>query len=429
VVVGYNAPAALRRTLEALRRHARPAQLIVVDNGSTVDLTGVYADYEVEVLRLPEMLSYAAALNRGLEAARHAYVLCLHNDVYLMCDPQPAVEYLAQAPHIGIIGARLLYRDGRVQHVGINLHRHNRYPVHIGRGRYAVVNYPIAVPAASSACWILRKTALRCDEAYWYCYEDVDLCLQYRGTGYHVALLPEFWGVHDEGTTLSQRRRDPDWIRRELQSQVYFQEKWCHDLPLSMLGQGGRPRGLRGLVGRPRAPKVVYINVGSGDHPLPGFINVDIRSAPELNYRVDACNLFFCLPGTADYIYAGHLLPYLDDDRAALAYWYSLLKPGGRLGVVVTDAGVPRAAEPPARSLRGMKQPQTAPEDRPRRTYTAASLRELLQACLPDALIEPIDLATYPFLKDRNASQTGYVVTRPPVSVDQAAPAGESPAA
>lgn len=428
-MVGYNAPAALRRTLEALRRHARPAQIVVVDNGSTADLGSIYADYDVEVLRLAETVSYAAALNRGLDAARHDYVLCLHNDVYLMSDPQPAVEYLAQAPQIGIVGARLLYRDGRVQHAGIVLHRYNRYPVYLGRGLYAVVNYPVAMPAVSSACWILRRTALRCDEAYWYCYEDVDLCLQYRGAGYVIALLPEFWGVHDEGTTLAGRRRDPDWIRRELQSQVRFQEKWCHDLPLSMLGQGGRPRGLRGLAGRPRAPKTVYINVGSGDHPLPGFINVDIRPAPELTYQVDACNLYFCLPGTADYIYAGHLLPYLEDDRAAVAYWYSLLKPGGRLGVVVADAGAPQSTAGVPRASKPAGRASAAAGEPPRRTYTAASLRALLEACLPDALIEPIDPATYPFLKDRHAGQAGYVVTRPAAQAGLASAPSEPPAA
>lgn len=428
-MVGYNAPAALRRTLEALKRHARPSQVLVVDNGSTADLGSVWADYDVEVLRLGETVSYAAALNRGLDAARHDYVLCLHNDVYLMSDPQPAVEYLAQAPHIGIVGARLLYRDGRVQHAGILLHRHNRFPVHLGRGLYAVVNYPVAMPAVSGACWILRKTALRCDEAYWYCYEDVDLCLQYRSAGYVIALLPEFWGVHDEGTTLASRRRDPDWIRRELQSQVHFQEKWCHDLPLSMLGQGGRPRGLRGLVGRPRAPKTLYINVGSGDHPLPGFINVDICPAPELTYRVDACNLYFCLPGSADYIYAGHLLSYLADDRAALTYWYSLLKPGGRLAMVVGDDVAPCGPTGAQRAARPARPDNETKAEPPRRAYTAESLRALLETCLPDALLEPIDPATYPFLKHRDGRQTGYVLIKPAAQTGLAATPGQSPAA
>lgn len=58
-------------------RHIEPgAQIVVVDNGS------LYPPYEgAAFVRTPDIVSYAAALNRGMEAAPEGWCIATNNDV------------------------------------------------------------------------------------------------------------------------------------------------------------------------------------------------------------------------------------------------------------------------------------------------------------------------------------------------------------
>jgi predicted SAM-dependent methyltransferase len=85
------------------------------------------------------------------------------------------------------------------------------------------------------------------------------------------------------------------------------------------------------------------LNLGSGDAPLPGFVNVDaLPGAPGVDV---VANLFDPLPfedGSADLIYASHVLehlPYPEVPRI-LADWRRVLRDGGRLLVAVPDLDV-----------------------------------------------------------------------------------------
>jgi SAM-dependent methyltransferase len=85
------------------------------------------------------------------------------------------------------------------------------------------------------------------------------------------------------------------------------------------------------------------LNLGSGDAPLPGFVNVDaLPDAPGVDV---AANLFEPLPfadGAAELIYASHVLehlPYPDVPRI-LREWRRVLRDGGRLLIAVPDLDV-----------------------------------------------------------------------------------------
>jgi SAM-dependent methyltransferase len=85
------------------------------------------------------------------------------------------------------------------------------------------------------------------------------------------------------------------------------------------------------------------LNLGSGDAPLPGFVNVDaLADAPGVDV---VANLFGPLPfadGAAELIYASHVLehlPYPDVPRI-LREWRRVLRDGGRLLIAVPDLDV-----------------------------------------------------------------------------------------
>jgi SAM-dependent methyltransferase len=81
---------------------------------------------------------------------------------------------------------------------------------------------------------------------------------------------------------------------------------------------------------------VVRLNLGCGDKPLPGYINVDVASsrggrAPDVIADIRHMEPFG--PGYADEIMAIHVIEHIDrwEVVEVLRRWLAVLKPGGRL--------------------------------------------------------------------------------------------------
>ena len=82
----------------------------------------VFERFEIpfRLLLLPRNLGFAPANNLGFKAARGKFVCFLNSDVFpgTIDWLRLLTERLEQHPEIGVIGARLLYEDGSVQHEG-----------------------------------------------------------------------------------------------------------------------------------------------------------------------------------------------------------------------------------------------------------------------------------------------------------------------
>lgn len=73
------------------------------------------------------------------------------------------------------------------------------------------------------------------------------------------------------------------------------------------------------------------LDVGCGDDPvLPGVEPFDKEQG-------DANHLSRFVAGTYDYVFASHVLEHMQDPRASLQDWLSVVKPGGHLIVLVPD--------------------------------------------------------------------------------------------
>ena len=80
------------------------------------------------------------------------------------------------------------------------------------------------------------------------------------------------------------------------------------------------------------------VNLGCGDHPLAGWVNVDA----DLECPADVFTVLPTLPfsdASCEEVYAGHLLEHFTREDAAvlLRECFRCLVPGGRLGVLVPD--------------------------------------------------------------------------------------------
>ena len=155
------------------------------------------------VVALEENLGYGPANNVGLSHARGEFVCFLNSDV--MPDGpgwlDRMVEHLRADPALGVVGARLLFEDGTVQHDGMAFERLPRFgnwpfPMHPGKGRLprdAAGPTLAEAEAVTGACMVLRADLARelggFDEDFAIGdFEDTDLCLRVRRKGLRCAV-------------------------------------------------------------------------------------------------------------------------------------------------------------------------------------------------------------------------------------------------
>jgi GT2 family glycosyltransferase/glycosyltransferase involved in cell wall biosynthesis len=234
------------------------ARVIVADDASGPEHVRSLREIDgIEVLAGEENRGFAANVNRGLHATnRERDVVVLNSDVEARPGWLACLQFAAsQEDDVGVVGARLLYPDGRIQFAGTvrNLgalewfdHRYRFKPPDWG---------PAAIPgpvlAVTGACMYITREALTrtggFDEAYPMAYEDVDLCLRVWQAGMRVLYFPAASLYHHESVT-----RGIDVGERERASQRLFWERW---------GDFFDARDVRAANGGLR---IVYVTEGTG---------------------------------------------------------------------------------------------------------------------------------------------------------------------
>ncbi len=234
VIPVYNRAAFTRGCLLAIERSVPaelPHEIIVVDNGS-VDQTPEILRRWSESRRNGRFFSmganrgFARACNQGARLARGEFIVLLNNDTL----PTPGwlermAECAVQEPGAGVVGSKLLFPDGRIQHVGV-VFDGRRNPRHIYRGLPSSIE-PASksreYQAVTGACLLIGKQLYASlnglDESYQNSYEDVDLCMKARAQGYRVIFCADSLVYHFE--SLSPGRHDND-----LKNLALFKARW-----------------------------------------------------------------------------------------------------------------------------------------------------------------------------------------------------------
>jgi len=209
-------------------------ELIVVDNGST-DETREFLLKEQQAGRLRAIfneinLGFARACNVGALEAMGRYIVFLNNDT----EPlegwlRALVDAVEEDRTTAVVGAKLLYPNGTVQHAGVVFMPDGYYPirpVHAYQGfsrDTPQVNRRREVQAVTGACMLVRRDVFLAlggfDEEFRNGYEDVDFCLSVREAGYRVVYVPEAEVVHHESKTPGRHDHEHENI-------VHLHRKW-----------------------------------------------------------------------------------------------------------------------------------------------------------------------------------------------------------
>ncbi len=214
-------------------------EVIVIDNGSP-DQTLAYLArcIGVRTIRLPRNEGFAIACNRGAAAARGELLVFLNNDTVPLPGWLAALRAtLTNHPDAGIVGAKLLYPRGLIQHAGVEFNAQlASYHRHLGApSNYPAANQTRAVAAVTGACILLRRAEFLAvggfDERYRNSFEDVDLCLKMLRQGRSCLYCAESVLYHHTSTTPGRFSNDRENYR-------LFMETWGRELAGLIAAQG-----------------------------------------------------------------------------------------------------------------------------------------------------------------------------------------------
>jgi len=229
-----------RRCIESILAHTPPGsfEIVVVDNGSTDGVTAYLRQQQdegrVRLVLNPENLGFARACNQGAHAAHGEHVLFLNNDTEV--EPgwlPPLVRVLDTDPTVAAVGAKLLFPDRTIQHVGVVLVEDRAggsglSPYHIYYREPAdlpAANAPRTYRVLTAACLLVRRAAFEpaggFDEGYWNGYEDVDLCLKLHVCGWRLVYEPHSVVIHHESQS------GPERFRRESANLERLRRTWA----------------------------------------------------------------------------------------------------------------------------------------------------------------------------------------------------------
>lgn len=221
IIPNKDSPELISQLLEGIyERTAYPElETIVIDNGSTNPSTlAIYADYARRFASFSFRIekaefNFSHAVNEGMAKAAGDHLLLLNNDVEIIEEMwlDEMVQCLAY-PGVGIVGAKLLYADHRLQHAGVvtgfgglaghwYLNKPANFPGPMGRlhVRSSMSCVTGAVMLISANC---AKAVGRWDEEHFaVAYNDVDYCIRAYKAGFRTVWTPFACLIHHESLT------------------------------------------------------------------------------------------------------------------------------------------------------------------------------------------------------------------------------------
>ncbi|MBS1190929.1 MAG: putative Glycosyl transferase, family 2 [Rhodocyclaceae bacterium] len=284
LLVNYNTRHLLETCFGQLQAASRglASQTIVVDNASADNSIDFIRRHwpDWELIANPRNVGFGRANNQALPRVEGRYLLLLNTDAFVAPDTlEKTVAYMDAHPRCGILGVRLVGRDGELQPCA----RYFPTPWNLFLQRNGLARFfprahlidDLAWPHDAvrhcdwvPGCYYLVRRELidqvgLFDPRYFLYYEEVDHCLAARRAGWEVTFFPHTSVVHlggesarsDGEITPSGRQIEALQIESEL---LYFRKN--HGLPavladVALILAGDALRAARRILqGRPAAP-------------------------------------------------------------------------------------------------------------------------------------------------------------------------------
>jgi len=260
IVPSRDAPQLIGPLLQGLAGTDYPDfEIIVVDNGTTDPRTlALYASRDADPRFRAEIepapFNFARAVNRGAELTDAPLLLLLNNDIEVI-EPGWLKEMVGclDYPNTGIVGAKLLYPDGKLQHAGVIAglggyagHWHiGRPESDLGPQRRLASRQSLSI--VTGACMLITRESFDAvggfdADAFAVAYNDVDFCLRAGAKGFRVVWTPFAKLVHHESVSRGSDERPENRARFEREKTALA---WRHSTA-TLQDRAYNPWSLRG---------------------------------------------------------------------------------------------------------------------------------------------------------------------------------------
>ncbi len=198
-------------------------EIIVAHNGNLTLETTFWIQQQIKSHRMKileykyeEPFNFAHKMNFLAQHAKGEHLLILNDDIEVISpDWMTAMLEFSQQPEIGVVGAKLHYPDGRLQHVGVVMGigggashiftgKPKEYPGYFASTK-VIKNYSVVTGACAMSKRNLFEDVGGFDEKFRIDYNDVDYCLRLRAKGLRVVYTPYAELFHHESTSLGSR--------------------------------------------------------------------------------------------------------------------------------------------------------------------------------------------------------------------------------
>ena len=173
-------------------------------------------DFPIRVHRNARQIGFAANCNQAFQMTRGEYVLVLNPDTVLLSGHLgDAVKYLEANPHVGILGSRLVDKEGARQDsfrcfpsvpvFALRLMGADRWKWRPAFYRDSLLEgqdfrEPTRVDLVIGAFFLVRRSCFEriggFDELFFLYYEDADFCFRARAAGMETHYFPALTLMH-----------------------------------------------------------------------------------------------------------------------------------------------------------------------------------------------------------------------------------------
>lgn len=325
-------------------------EIIVIDDGSDEHiqhwLSGYCAANNVRLILKAQNRGFSHTVNAGLEAGLGEYLILYNNDVQAIGPILDNIERaFARHPDIGIVGAKLLFPDMRIQHAGVV-----RFPgscvfthinKHVARDNPQVNTSKYCI-SVTGALFAIRRRAYeiigKFNDEYFIACEDSEYCVRAWSKNQRVFYDHTVEAIHLEGHTRgndnhTKLRKGPEWFLKEKEAVARFQ----HDMQkynLDLLEQKVVQVNSGADISTPLSTEPKRLEIGCGNYPHPGYLHMDVRALPHVEYVCDFSKERLPFPDNdLDEIMSQHSIEHISWRKLpfVLGEWRRVLKPGGRV--------------------------------------------------------------------------------------------------
>ena len=208
----------LERCIKSLENNTnyKNFEIIIVDNNTDNDKTlEYYNSLDYEIIPYKDAFNFSKMNNLGATKAQGDYILCLNDDTKVL-DPNWLTEMVSicKQDDVGIVGAKLLHRNGTIQHAGaVFLKSGSCFHVFENiveneKGFFNLHNVIRNFSAVTGACLLIKKSIFEkvggYDDNFDLFYGDADLCLKTLDNNLHVIYTPFARLLHEGSATIKK---------------------------------------------------------------------------------------------------------------------------------------------------------------------------------------------------------------------------------